>query len=156
MELVLALVCDDARVDDQGKLHVQGAFNDLYAPGFPAKQDRMVLVLVLEWDRTDHGRYQFSVDLVGPDGSPSLTLRGHSDVDARTGDRPPARTRLLMPLENVVFPEPGPYRLRVRMKGREVEGPALHLVRSEPAPEPAGGVGGAPTAPGGGAGSEGS
>ena len=152
MDLVLALVCDEARVDSEGKLHVQGAFNDLYAPGFPAKQERMVLVLVLEWDRADHGRYQFVVDLVGPGGTPSLTLRGHSDVDARSGDRPPARTRLLMPLENVVFPEPGPYRFKIRMKGRELEGPAVHVVRSEPASETAAGVGREPLAPEGGSG----
>lgn len=139
MELVLAMVCDQAGVDREGKLDIRGGFNDLYAPGFPAKQDRMTLVLVVEWDRGDHGRYQFKADLVDPDGRPTLTVRGHTDVDARGEDRPPARTRLLMPLEDVVFPQPGPYRLRLRMKGREMEGPALHLIRSETQPEPAAG-----------------
>jgi hypothetical protein len=138
MELVLGLVCEEARVDAEGKLDVRGAFNDLWAPGFPAKQDRMVLVLVVEWDRGDHGRYKFSVDLVGPDGSPTLTVDGHSDVDDRGEDRPPARTRLLLPLEDVVFPRPGPYRLRMRVKGREMDIPALHLARSDIRPEPAG------------------
>lgn len=136
MELALGLVCDEARVDPEGKLDVQGAFHDLYAPGFPARQDRMVLVLALEWDRDDHGRYQFTVDLVDPEGRPSLTVRGQSDVDAREEDRPPARTRLVMPLEDVVFPVPGRYRFRLRAKGRELEGPAVHLVRTEAAGEP--------------------
>lgn len=136
MELALGLVCDDARVDDDGKLDVTGAFHDLYAPGFPAKQERMVLVVALEWDRGDHGRYQFTVDLVDPEGRPSLTVRGHTDVGAREEDRPPARTRLVMPLEDVVFPVPGPYRFRIQAKGRELDGPTVHLVRSEPAGEP--------------------
>lgn len=130
MELTLGLVCDDAQVDPEGRLDVTGAFHDLFAPGFPAKQDRMVLVLALEWAHGDHGRYQFTVDLVDPRGRPSLTVRGHSDVDAREEGRAPARTRLVMPLEEVVFPVPGRYRFRVRAKGHELEGPSLHLVRT--------------------------
>jgi len=137
MELVLGLLCDDAEVDEVGKLNVRGGFNDLFAPGFPAKQDQMVLVLVLEWDRGDQGRYQFAADLVAPDGTPTLTVTGHSDVDARSEAQPPARTRLIMPLEDVIFPVPGPYRLRLSVKGSPIEGPALHLVRSDPLPEPA-------------------
>lgn len=146
MELALGLVCDDARVDPEGKLDVRGAFHDLYAPGFPAKQDRMVLVLALEWDQGDHGRYQFTVDLVDPQGRPSLTVRGHSDVDAREEGRPPPRTRLVMPLEEVVFPVPGRYRFKLQAKGREFDGPTVHLVRTEAAGEPFATEGEAPDA----------
>lgn len=135
MELLLGLVCDDARTTDEGKLDVQGIFNDLYAPGFPAKQDRMVLVLAIEWDRRDQGRFQFRVDLNGPDGSPSLTVDGHTEVDRRPPERPPARTRLVMPLEDVIFPRAGKYRFEVRMKGETFPGPTLHLVEQEAAPE---------------------
>lgn len=137
MKLLLALVCDDARPDHDGKLDIHGVFNDLYAPGFPAKQDRMVLVLVVEWDRSDQGRYRFKVELRDPDGRPSLTVEGHTDVDPRPDDRPPARTRLVLPLEEVVFPKPGPYRFDIRVKGVELEGPSLYLVRTDPPPEPA-------------------
>lgn len=140
MELLLGLVCDDARTTDEGKLDVQGIFNDLFAPGFPAKQERMVLVLAIEWDRRDQGRFQFRVDLKGPEGRPSLTVDGHTEVDRRPPERPPARTRLVMPLEDVIFPEPGRYRFEVRMKGETFPGPTLHLVEQETAPggEPAG------------------
>ena len=138
MELVLGLICDDAGATPEGKLDVRGVFNDLFAPGFPAKQDRMVLVLAVEWDREDQGRFQFRVDLVGPEGTRSLTVDGHTDVDPRPPDRPPARTRLVMPLEDVVFPVPGRYWFRVRMKGRTFEGPSLHLVEKDQAPEAAG------------------
>lgn len=135
MELLLGLVCDDAKTTDEGKLDVQGIFNDLYAPGFPAKQDRMVLVLAIEWDRRDQGRFQFRVDLNGPDGRPSLTVDGHTEVDRRPPERPPARTRLVMPLEEVIFPRAGRYRFEVRMKGETFPGPTLHLVEQEAAPE---------------------
>lgn len=134
MELLLGLVCDDAQTTAEGKLDVQGIFNDLYAPGFPAKQDRMVLVIAMEWDREDQGRFQFRVDLTGPEGRPSLTVDGHTEVDRRPPDRPPARTRLVMPLEDVVFPRPGTYRFEVRMKGQTFPGPSLHLVEQDAPP----------------------
>ena len=98
MQLLLALVCDDAALNPEGKLDVHGVFNDLYAPGFPAKQEHMVLALVVEWDREDEGRFRFRVDLEDEDGKPTLSVEGYSDVDARPADRPPPRTRLVMPL----------------------------------------------------------
>ena len=130
MRLLLALLCDDARVTPEGKLDIHGVFNDLYAPGFPARQDRMVLALVVEWAHEDAGRFAFRVDLVAPDGQPSLTVNGHTDVDQRPADRPPARTQLVMPLETVIFPTAGAYRFRIRVKGQDHEGPTLYLMRS--------------------------
>ena len=137
----MALVCDRARTTEDGKLDVHGVFNDLFAPGFPAKQPRMMLVLGIEWDRSDEGRYKFRVDLEDPTGRPTLTLEGHTDVDKRSPERPPARTRLIMPLEEVVFPMPGAYRFKVQMKGTQLQGPALQVILAATAPpvESAGG-----------------
>ena len=138
MELQLAFFCDDARETPEGKVDVQGIFHDLFAPGFPAMQERMVLVLVLAWDRTDQGHYNLKAELVAPDGSVVLTVEGHSEVEARPAGKPPARTRLVMPLEKAVFPSPGRYHLRVVVKGRRFRGPSIHLVemREEPASHP--------------------
>jgi len=136
MELQLALVCDHAAATAEGKLDVHGIFNDLYAPAFPAVQDRMVLVLAVEWSRSDSGRYLFRVELVDPEGKPTLSVDGHTEVDARPDDRPPARTRLVLPLEKVVFPGPGEYRFKVQLKGDWHEGPSLHLIASETLPGP--------------------
>jgi hypothetical protein len=131
VKLLLALLCEDASSSPSGRLDIHGVLNDLSAPGFPARQDRMVLVLVLEWKPEDHGRFALRVDLLAPDGKPSVTVNGHTDVDARAPGRPPARTQLIMPLEAVVFPTPGAYRFRVRVKGHDMEGPTLHLLTAE-------------------------
>jgi hypothetical protein len=128
----MAFFCDDARETPDGKLDITGVFHDLYAPGFPALQERMVLVLVLDWDRGDSGQYNMKAELVGPDGKPVLTVDGHSEVRPMPKDRPPARTRLVMPLEKAVFPSPGRYHLRVTAKGKRFRGPTLHLVETEP------------------------
>ena len=128
MHIQLALVCDDARMRPDGKMDVEGVFNDLAAPGFPAKQERMVLVTTIEWDRGEEGRNKFKVDLMGPDGRPSLTVDGETEVDRRPADRPPPRTRLIMPLENVVFPRAGKYTFEVRVKGKKLRGPSIFVM----------------------------
>jgi len=128
MQLLLATLCDHAELTPEGKLNVHGAFYDLAAPGFPAKQQEMVLAMAVEWDPEDEGRHQFKVELTGMDApKPSFTVEGHTDVSRRDdGDRP-ARTFLVMPLEDIVFPRAGRYRMTVRLKGIEVDGPTLHL-----------------------------
>lgn len=141
MDVQLALVCDDARMRPDGKMDVDGVFNDLAAPGFPARQDRMVLVTAIEWDRSDQGRNKFKVDLKGPDGKLSLTVEGETDVDPRPAHRPPPRTRLILPLENVVFPQAGRYRFEIRVKGQTLPGPSIFLMEGEPAGEGSTGAG---------------
>ncbi len=132
MHVQLALVCDEARMRPDGKMDVEGVFNDLAAPGFPARQDRMVLVTTIEWDRGDEGRNQFKVELKGPDGRPSVTVEGETEVDARPSHRPPPRTRLILPLEDVVFPEAGRYSFEIRIKGKKLRGPSIFLMEAEP------------------------
>lgn len=131
VQLHLALVCDHAEQTADGKLDIRGVFNDLAAPGFPAKHD-MVLVMAMEWSRNDIGHYDFDVNLTGPSGQSTMTIKGHSEVDRRDPSHPPARTQIVMPLRDVVFPEPGVYRFRIRIKGRDYEGPSLFLMALEP------------------------
>ena len=131
MRILIAALCDRVTTTPDGKLDLRGVFQDLYAPGFPACQDAITLVLVLEWDRDDHGRHNFRVDVRDPEGRPTLTLEGQSEVTPAPAGRPPARTQLVMPIEDVVFPMPGRYALDVRVKGRTLAGPSLHLVEIE-------------------------
>jgi hypothetical protein len=131
MELQFAFLCDEATEDPTGKLDVRGIFHDLYAPGFPALQENMTLVLVVEWGRQDQGRFALKAELVSPDSQVVLTVDGHSEVDARPAPAAPARTRLVMHLEKVVFPRPGRYHLRIVVKGKRFRGPALHLMEME-------------------------
>ncbi len=137
MHVQLTLVCDDARMRQDGKMDIHGIFNDLAAPGFPAKQEKMVLVTTVEWGRQDEGRIQFRVDLMTPEGRPSLSVDGHTDVEPWSSDRPPPRTRLILPLEDVIFPQPGRYQFEIRIKGKKLRGPSLFLME---APAEAGGA----------------
>ena len=135
MRILTAAICDHAAHTTNGKLDLRGVFHDLYAPGFPARQDRMTLVVTLEWDRSDEGPHAFRIHIRDPDGRPTLTVEGESRVAPTSADRPPARTPVVMPLENVVFPVPGRYDFEVKVKGRVLSGPTLFLAELEPEEE---------------------
>ena len=62
------LFCTDAGAGADGKLSIYGIFNELHAPDFPALQDRIVLVGIVEWPRDLQGRIPFAVDLTDPEG----------------------------------------------------------------------------------------
>ena len=129
MKLLLGLVCDRAQQGTDGRLFIEGQYHDLYAPGFPAKHN-LTLVTVLEWSRNDHGRYNFTVELLDPDGQPSLRGSGFTEVVTADADGPQARTYYIEPLEDVVFPKAGEYRFRIQVKGTWHEGPVLDLWES--------------------------
>jgi hypothetical protein len=139
MFLRFAAVCEDARPTPDGRLDVHGVYHDLAAPGFPARQDRLVLVLVIEWERADQGRYLFKADLEDAEGNVSLTVEGETEVHRPSPSSPPARSQLIMPLDRIVFPRAGQYGFKVKVKGHTFEGPSLYLMEASSA----GGAGGA-------------
>ncbi len=124
------LFCTDAGAGADGKLSIHGIFNELHAPDFPALQDRIVLVGIIEWPRDLQGRIPFTVDLTDPEGMSIFLIEGHTDVEARPPPQAPAKTQLILPLENVMFPAPGHYRIRININGIDLAGPSMHLLRS--------------------------
>lgn len=126
MRLLLSLACEHAHARPDGRLDVRGVFDELQAPGFPAAQDRMTVVFVMEWTADEGGRREFRADLMDAQDRKVLTIEGHTDVTPPTGGARP-RTQLIMPLERVVFPEPGEYRFILRVGETVMPAFSLHL-----------------------------
>lgn len=130
MKILYVLICEDASARPDGRVDVHGVFHQLYAPGFPAQQDRMMLALAIEWDAAEEGRVQFGIDLLDPAGSPAFTISAHTDVSPPEDGQVPPQTRLLMPLEDVVFPRAGTYEFEVRVGEERRRTTPLHLVHN--------------------------
>lgn len=130
MKLLLALACEDARERPDGRLDFVGVFDRLQAPGFPAAQERMTVVFVMEWSPSERGRKEFQADLVDARDQKVLTITGHTDVAPASDEPERPRTRLLMPLEKVVFPHAGDYRFVLRVGDESAEAFSLNVSRA--------------------------
>ncbi len=111
-------------------MDIHGVFNELLAADFPARQDRMVLAGVIEWQREIQGQVPFKMDLMDPGGMSIFTIEGHTDFEPQPATRAPAKTEFVLPLTNVMFPAPGRYQMRIDINGEELSGPSIHLMRS--------------------------
>jgi hypothetical protein len=134
MDLTLALICDDARERPDGRLDIVGAYNELAAPGFPALQSRMTVVFVMEWTEEETGPQAFRADLVEESGTRVLTIEGETHVAPRSAGRAPRRTRLILPLEQVVFPQAGRYRFEVLAGGDLYPACSIFVTEAEASP----------------------
>lgn len=130
MRTLYALICEDASVRNDGRVDVHGVYHQLYAPGFPAQQERMMLAVAVEWDAGEEGRQDFRIDLMDPSGSPALTISGHTDVGPRTPGEAPPQTRLIMPIERVVFPVAGSYTFELNVADVRIPLSPIHLIEN--------------------------
>lgn len=114
MNIDLAVLCDAATLDSSGKLHILGVFDQIQAAVFPARHDRLAMVLRMATEADDAGEHQADIRLVDPDGAQMLRLDGRLGV---TGGRPGSASHLphILNLDGLVFPRPGVYRFEVRV-----------------------------------------
>lgn len=78
MQVVLAVVCDHALIDQAGKLSVIGIFERIWVERFPAVHPRLHLVMRLKGRRTEIGDHPVAIVLKDPDGN--QVLRGDGSV----------------------------------------------------------------------------
>jgi hypothetical protein len=130
LRLLYAVNCEQADARADGRLDIHGIFHQLYAPGFPAKQDRMVLALAVEWEEENPGPRTFKIDLVDPSGSPALTISGETEIVPRNDGEAPPRTLIVLPMEEVIFPAAGTYFYELEVDGRITRSTPLHLIEN--------------------------
>jgi len=129
MRLLYALLCEDANDRHDGRLDVHGVFHQLYAPGFPAAQDRLTLAIAVEWEPAERGTIEFSIELMDPSRSPVLSITGSTEVGEQLPLQGPPQTRVIMPLENVMFPAEGTYTFELIVNGERQRVAPLHLIK---------------------------
>ena len=130
MRVLYAVICEQAEARADGRMDMHGVFHQLYAPAFPAQQDRMVLAAAVEWNEGEVGRQPFRIDLLDPNRTPVLTISGHTDVGVSAGGDAPPQTRLVMPLEGVVFPVAGTFVFHLYLGDEDIPVAPIHLIEN--------------------------
>ena len=113
MKVLYSVIAEDAQLRHDGRMDVHGIFHELYAPGFPAKQDRLTLVTTIEWDATERGAIDFTVNLLDPQRAPALTINAQTQVEDQYAVHRPARTQMAIPIDGLVFPIAGSYEFQL-------------------------------------------
>ena len=127
MLLRLSVVCESAHERPDGRLDLTGVFQELSAPGFPAMQERMTAVFLIEWEAGEAGRQPLRADMVDTTGRKLLTIQGHTEVEDRSAERAPAQTRLIVDLEQVIFPAAGEYHFELVAAGDVVSACSFYV-----------------------------
>ena len=132
MELKLAVVCEAARERGDGRLDIIGVFDELHAPAFPAVQERMTIVFVMEWSASETGDQPFRANLVHSTGRKILGIEGHTVVHPAGRGR--AMTKLVQQLDKVVFPAAGDYHFELVAGGDVTEVAGIRLTETPESP----------------------
>jgi hypothetical protein len=109
VKVLYSVITEDAQLRNDGRMDMQGVFHELYSRGFPAQQDRLTLVTTIEWDASERGAIDFSVNLLDPDRAPVLTINAQTQVEDQYAIHRPARTQMAIPIDQLIFPRAGAY-----------------------------------------------
>ena len=131
MKVLYAVIAENAQLRHDGRMDVHGVFHELYAPGFPARQDALTLVVTLEWDDDERGEIDFAVNLMDPGRSPVLTVNAQTTVEDQYAVHRPARTQMAIPIDGLVFPRPGAYEFELTVGDAKQALAPLYLVQDE-------------------------
>lgn len=129
MKLDLALIADAATVDGSGKLNILGIFDQIAAQEFPARHERMCLVLRFIASPAESGEREVEVGIRDPEGEELARLTGAVGLTGFSG-ADGVRIPQVLHLDGFVFPAPGLYSLEVSIDGDVVETLPLRLSRA--------------------------
>jgi hypothetical protein len=134
MNLDLAMIADAATVDSAGKLNVLGIFDHIAASEFPARHERMCLVLRFSAAGNEAGEHDVEVVVRDPDGGELARMSGSIGLGLFMGGEG-VRIPQVLHMDGFVFPQPGTYRIEVEIDGRIERTLSLQLSRVAPIPE---------------------
>jgi hypothetical protein len=131
VKVLYSVIAEDAQLRHDGRMDVHGIFHELYAPGFPAKQDRLTLVTTIEWDASERGAIDFTVNLLDPDRAPALTINAQTQVEDQYAVHRPARTQMAIPIDGLVFPRAGIYEFQLTVGEHSQPLTPIYLIENE-------------------------
>ena len=118
LRIALSAIADTANISQEGKLNITGIFNSINATSFPAVHPSMVLVFVIEGERSEaQSEHKLKVDLIDEDGNlviPSI------EGNIKFAEIPPSgsiHAPQILHLVNVQFKKQGHHEFKIIING---------------------------------------
>lgn len=134
MKLDLALLADAATVDGSGKLNILGIFDHIASQEFPARHERMCLVLRFIAAGSETGQHEVQVAVRDPEGQEMARMTGSIGLSAVRGGQG-VKIPQVLHMDGFVFPQPGVYSVEVEIDGEVTRRLSLRLSRAPRIPE---------------------
>lgn len=134
MKLDLALIADAATVDGSGKLNILGVFDHIAVVEFPARHERMCLVMRFRANASETGEHQIDVVIVDPGREEMARMTGSIDL-GRAVARDSVHIPQVLHLDGFVFTQPGVYQLRIEVDGELDQAVELEVSKATRIPQ---------------------
>ena len=126
MNIEAFLLCD-AATDQQGKLNVLGAFDNIYAKGLPAVHPACVVAARIRFEKVEAGEHTVRVHVIVQDGK-EIIPRLDGKVSVRVADDLDSGViNLLLHLRGLKFESYGQYRIDLALDGKIAGSLPLHV-----------------------------
>ncbi|MEJ2538604.1 MAG: hypothetical protein P8188_01255 [Gemmatimonadota bacterium] len=134
MKLDLALIADAATVDGSGKLNILGVFDHIAVADFPARHERMCLVMRFRAEAPETGQHEIEVVIRDPSKEEMARMTGSIDLGAAVG-RESVHIPQVLHLDGFVFPKAGVYTIEVEIDGEMEQAVDLEVSKATRIPQ---------------------
>ena len=130
MRIEAFLLCDCA-TDQQGKLNVLGAFDNIFTKQMPAIHPACTVAARIRFEKIEEGEHKVRIDVIDQDGKSIVPrLDGRISVRARQ-DAGSSVVNLILNLQRLKFENYGEYRIDLAID-EKLEGSLPFSVREVP------------------------
>ena len=130
MNIEAFLLCD-AATDQQGKLNILGAFDNIWAKKVPATHPACAIAARIRFEKVEEGNHPIRIHIIDEDGkSIGPNLQGTINVDV-VGDVGSTVTNIVLNIQRLNFEKYGQYRIDIAIDN-QIKGSLPFYVREIP------------------------
>ncbi|MHC4989302.1 MAG: DUF6941 family protein [Planctomycetota bacterium] len=126
MNMEAFLLCD-AATDQNGKLNVLGAFDNIFAKETPVRHRGCSIAARIRFSKIEAGDHGVEIFIVDADGN-SIGPKLEGGISVRIGDNAPdAVVNLILNMQNLEFQQYGQYQIDLAIDGAVLASLPLHI-----------------------------
>ncbi|MHC5119734.1 MAG: DUF6941 family protein [Planctomycetota bacterium] len=126
MNMEAFLLCD-AATDQNGKLNVLGAFDNIFAKETPVRHRGCSIAARIRFSKIEAGDHSVEIFIVDADGN-SIGPKLEGGISVRIGDNAPdAVVNLILNMQNLEFQQYGQYQIDLAIDGAVLASLPLHI-----------------------------
>ena len=130
MNIEAFLLCD-AATDQQGKLNILGAFDNIYAKKVPTVHPACAIAARIRFEKVEEGNHPIRINIIDEDGK-SIAPKLDGNVNVRIGDDVDSRAaNIVLNIQRLKFEKYGQYRIDLAIDN-QIKGSLPFHVRGIP------------------------